>query len=238
MLVLDGDDPEAAAVASGLGVEVARKEPPGPSKAAVLAWAAERLAPTLDSVDAVAVLDVGSRLGEGFFDRLRWPPGADGVQAVLVGAGGGPGAGAALSERVAQGHEDRGREALGWSVRLRGTGFALRPPLLRSVAGRLRTQVEDTEMSLLLTADGARLCLGPADAVVHDVKPERLRDAARQRARWLVGQLALPLRQPGALLRLLVRRPLEGLAFVAELGGRPLSLTVPLRLLVAGGGWS
>ena len=32
---------------------------------------------------------------------------------------------------------------------------------------------------------------------------------------------------------MLVRRPLEGLAFVAEIGGRPLSLTVPLRLGVA-----
>jgi len=234
VLLLDGDDPAAAAAAAALGVEVACKRPPGPSKAAVLAWAAERLGAKLDDADVALVLDVGSQLGPGFFDRLLWPPHADGVQAVLVGGGGGPGAGAALSERVAQRHEDRGREALGWSVRLRGTGFALRPPLLRAVAGRLKTQIEDTEMSLLLVAGGARLCLGPADAVVHDVKPERVRDAARQRARWLVGQIALPLRQPGALLGVLVRRPLEGLAFVAEIGGRPLSLTVPLRLLVAG----
>jgi len=234
VLVLDGDDEEAAAVAGALGVEVVRKEPPGPSKAAVLAWAVGRLAADLEGVEAVVVLDVGSRLGEGFFDRLRWPSGADGVQAVLAGGGVGPGDGASLSERVAQAHEDRGREALGWNVRLRGTGFALRPPLLEAVAGALRTQVEDTEMSLLLGAAGARLALGPADAVVHDVKPGSVRDAARQRARWLVGQLALPLRQPRALLRLLARRPLEGLAFATELGGRPLSLTVPLRLLVAG----
>jgi hypothetical protein len=232
VLVLDGEDPVAASAAAGLGVRAVCKLPPGPSKAAALAWAAEHLTEELASADALFVLDVGSTVSERFFDRLLWVPGADGVQAFLVGTGRGPGASAALSERLAQRHEDRGREALGWSVRLRGTGFALRPALFRAVVSRLRTQIEDTEMSLLLVAAGARLAMGPEDALVFDVKPELLADAARQRARWLAGQLALPVRQAGAWLRLVGRRPLEGLAFMAEVGGRPLSLSVPLRLAV------
>ena len=97
VLVLDGEDPVAAAAAAGLGVRVVCKLPAGPSKAAALAWAAEHLAEELASADALFVLDVGSTVSEGFFERLLWVPGADGVQAFLAGTGRGPGASAALS---------------------------------------------------------------------------------------------------------------------------------------------
>jgi len=233
LLLLDGPDPAAAEVAGRLGVEVVVKEPAGPSKGAVLGWACAHLWEDIERAGAVFVLDVGSTVGPGFFRQLKWAPGADGVQAFLSGTGLGPARTAALSEQIAQRHEDCGREVLGWSVRLRGTGFALTPAAFATIAGRLVTQVEDTEMSLLLAERGTRLVMGPRQAVVFDEKPELVADAARQRARWLAGQLSLPLRQPGALARVLLRSPLEGLGFVAEIAGRPLSLTVPLRLLVA-----
>lgn len=232
VLLLDGPDPTAEAVAGTLGVDVAVKTPAGPSKAAALAWAAAWLGRELDECDAVLVIDVGSTVSPDFFRQFAWPEGVDGVQAVLAGAGSGAGAGAALSERVAQRWMDRGRQALGWSVRLRGTGTALTPAAFRSVAPRLVTSVEDLEASLLLAADGRRLVLGPPDAGVVDEKPHTVAAAARQRARWLLGQLGVVLRRPGALARLIGRRPLEGLAFAVEVVSRPLSLTVLYRLAV------
>jgi cellulose synthase/poly-beta-1,6-N-acetylglucosamine synthase-like glycosyltransferase len=233
LLVLDGEDPVAEEVARRHRVDIVCKTPAGPSKGAVLGWVARVLADDVRASGAVFVLDVGSTLSDGFFDRLRWPSEADGVQAFLSGTGQGPGRTAALSEQFAQRHEDCGREVLGWGVRLRGTGFALKPSAFLAVAGRLVTHVEDIEMSLLLAEGGARAVMGPDDVVVFDEKPERVADAARQRARWLAGQLSLPLRHGLAFVRLVARRPLEGLSFFGEIAGRPLSLTVPLRLAVA-----
>ncbi len=234
VVVLDGADPVATAVAQRWHADIAVKEPAGPTKAATLAWAAERAEGPLTDADWILVLDVGSELDEGFFRRFTIPEGAEGAQAFLRGVGEGPGRAAALSEGLAQRREDCGREALGWTVRLRGTGFALRRDAFRAVAPELRTLVDDLEMSVLLAARGARLVMASSEAVVMDHKPQQCGGAARQRARWLVGQLTLPFRHPRALLRILLRRPFEALGFVGEIAGRPLSLTVPLRLGLAG----
>jgi hypothetical protein len=233
IVVLDGSDPQAQAVCDLLGVETRTKEPAGRSKGAVLRWAAKDLSPELAEVDAVLLLDVGSTLVPNFFSRLRWPAGAAGVQAVLAGNGEGVGAAAAYSEHSAQQWDDRGRETLGWTVRLRGTGTALTPDAFCQVAQRLRTRVEDHEATLLLAAAGARVVLGPPEALVRDEKPARVRDAARQRARWLAGRYAILFRQAGAVLRLICRRPMEGSAFVVEVLSRPFSLTAMLRLAIA-----
>jgi len=233
LLVLDGEDPAAKETARRLGVECVCKRVAGPSKGAVLGWVARTLTSEVEAAEAVFVLDVGSTLSEGFFERLLWASRADGVQAFLSGTGRGPGRSAAVSEQIAQRHEDRGREMLGWGVRIRGTGFALRSAAFLAIADRLVTQVEDLEMSLLLAEIGSPAVMGTEDAVVYDEKPERVADAARQRARWLAGQLSLPIRQARAFIRVLARQPLEGLSFCGEIVGRPLSLTVPLRLVVA-----
>lgn len=232
MLVLDGDDVAAATVAARLGVEVKVKRPAGPSKAAVLAWCARELGSEPDRHDALLVLDVGS-LVDGDFFAVSWPRGADAAQAFLRGGGTGPGRAIALSERRAQEREDAGREALGWAVRLRGTGTALTPEVFRSLMPRLRSAVEDLEASLLLAASGARVVMMPPHAAVADEKPERIGLAAGQRARWLAGRLQVLFCRSRALARLISRRPLEGVAFAAELLGRPLSLTALMRLVLA-----
>ena len=232
VLILDGPDSAAAAVADRLGIAVAEKSPAGPTKGAVLGWAAAALENEITAHDAVLVLDVGSTLAPGFFTALSWPPEAAAVQARLVGRGQGVGEAAALSERMAQRLEDGGRQALGWNVQLRGTGSALTPEAFLSTAPRLVTRVEDKEASLLLAAAGRRTVLGPEAAAVVDDKPEAAAGAARQRSRWLLGQLSLPLRHPRACCRLLARSPFEGLAVLSELGARPFALTVPLRLAV------
>ncbi|MEP0773643.1 MAG: glycosyltransferase family 2 protein [Acidobacteriota bacterium] len=230
VLLLDGPDPAAAACARRLGVEVVVKPAPGPSKAMALVWAAATLEERIRQADAVLLVDVGSRLEEGFFARFAWPAGADAVQAFLCGRGRSVGEAAARSELLAQHREDRGRERLGWAVRLRGTGTAMRPAVALAVLGRLRSAVEDFEMSLLLAAEGYRLQLGPPSPVVLDDKPETVGAAARQRSRWFAGRFSLLYLQPGAWLRLIWRSPLEGSAFLVELFSRPLTLTVPARL--------
>lgn len=239
VLLLDGADTRAAAAAPA-GVRVLVKPNGGPTKAAALAWAGEALREEILQAEAVLLVDVGSRLDTGFFERFAWPVGADAVQAFLAGKGGSVGAAAALSERLAQHREDQGRERLGWRVRLRGTGTAMRPQVFLQVVGRLRSAVEDFELSMLLAADGYRLRLGPPSSMVVDDKPATVGAAARQRARWFAGRLSLLALQPLAWLQLLRRSPLEGVAFFLEIFGRPLTLSVPARLVVGLAllGWS
>lgn len=233
LLLLDGADAAAAAVAAGLGATVLVKEPAGPSKAAALAWLAREHPEIVRAAEAVLVLDVGSRLASGFFQAFWWPDGVAAVQAWLRGTTVGMGTAVALSETSAQRWQDRGREALDWSVRLRGTGTVFAPDAFLKLAPRLRTAVEDTEATLLSAAAGGSTVLSAEGAAVHDVKPERPPDAAGQRARWLLGQIVLLALRAPALLRLTSQRPLEGLAFTAELLSRPLVLSLAGRLALA-----
>lgn len=225
LLLLDGADAIAEEAGRAHGARVVVKEPAGPTKAAALAWLAREHRALIESFDAVLLLDVGSLLKDP--SSMAWPEGADAVQTYLDGGAGG----AADSERHAQSYEDRGREALGWNVRLRGTGSAFRTQTFLDLAPRLVTRCEDLEASLLLHAATIRM----SDAVVIDQKPESIRDTASQRARWLVGRYELLVRRAPEIAKAIAHRPAEGLAFLVEIFGRPLSLTVPLRL--AAGTW-
>src|SRR5436189_26337 len=184
LLLLDGEDDEAAASARENGFAVRVKLPPGPTKAAALAWllsdvataasavtappmaapAARSAAATaegsgrhtlLENVDAILIIDAGSRVKPDFFERFVWPEGADAVQTHLSGV---------------------------------------------------------------------------ADAPTHG------NAAASQRARWLLGRYELLLRRGGTFASIMAKHPLEGAALFAEIFGRPLSLTVPLRVLA--GAWA
>lgn len=225
VLLIDGADPEAEAAGRSLGATVLVKEPAGPTKAAALAWLAREHRPMIEAASGVLLLDVGSALEPAFFDHFSWPDGVDALQAYLHGGRGG----AADSERLAQYDEDRGREAMGWNVRLRGTGTAFRPQVFLDVVPRLTTRVEDFEASLLLHR--AKLRMADPAAVVRDAKPASVHEAASQRARWIAGRYELLLRRGGEIARWIARRPFEGTAFLLEMFGRPLSLTVPLRFV-------
>lgn len=232
VVLLDGDDAEGEEIAVGLGCVSLVKRPAGPSKAAALRWFAHHHRDRLRLCDAVLLLDVGSRLPVDFFERFRWPAHADAVQAFLRGSGTGAGDAAALSENLAQSREDVGRESLGWSVRLRGTGMAVLPSVFERLFLRVVTQVEDMEASLLVIADGFVSRMTPENCYVLDEKPLSVTSAAVQRARWLVGKLQI-VRQSPAIVRALIRHPVEALGFAAEIFGRPLALSVPFRAVIA-----
>ena len=221
LLLLDGHDEVAEAAARALGAQIVVKEPAGPTKAAALASLAREHRALIESFDVVLLLDVGSTLTPSFFDSFNWPADADAVQTILEGGT----SAAADSERHAQSVEDHGRQNLGWNVRLRGTGSAFRAQTFLELAPQLVTRCEDLEASLLLHASKIRM----SDAVVIDEKPESVRDAASQRARWLVGRYELLFRRAPQLAEAIAHKPTENLAFLAEIFGRPLSLTVPLR---------
>ncbi len=233
LVVIDGADAVAAEHAKRLGADVLEKHPAGPTKGALLRWVAQNHRDRVEQADAVLLVDVGSALAPAFFDSFRWDAGSDAMQARLRGGGEGAGEAALVSESLAQAGEDEGRQILGWNVRLRGTGTALTPEAFLALVPRLATQVEDLEASLLLAADGMRITLARPEAFVTDVKPSSVRDAAVQRARWFAGKLEVFIRHAPSLYSLIARKPLEGIAFVCEMLGRPLALTVPLRLIAS-----
>jgi len=209
------------------------KEPSGPTKAAALDWLARTVGDRLLDADAVLVLDVGSTLTDRFFDDFGWPAGCDAVQARLSGVGSGVGIAAAASEHDAQLHEDRGRQSLGWSARLRGTGSAYRPSTFLDISMHLRTRIEDLEATLLMIGKRQRVALGGPTAIVHDDKPLTIYSAASQRARWLLGRYELLFKRRRDFRRAFTVRPLESTALFFEIFGRPLSLSVPFRGIVA-----
>lgn len=226
LLLLDGEDPAIEELARTNGVKVVVKMPGGPSKAAALQWLVREHRALLEPYACVMILDAGSRLTPEF--ALQWPDDASALQTYLQGSSDGVGAAASASEQFAQGAEDRGREALGWNVRLRGSGSAFRTQTFLELMPRLGTRVEDLEATLLMTADDAKIRM--TDASLLDDKPTAVRAAASQRSRWLVGRYELLVRRAPAFAKAIARHPLEGLAFFVEIFGRPLSLTVPLRL--------
>jgi cellulose synthase/poly-beta-1,6-N-acetylglucosamine synthase-like glycosyltransferase len=230
LLLLDGDDAAAENTALASGARVVVKRPAGPSKAAALAWLAREHRELIATFDVVLIVDAGSRFAPRFFEHFAWPNDAASAQTYLSGTSDGVGAAAAASESIAQSGEDRGREALGWNVRLRGTGSAFRSDVFLELMPRLDTRVEDLEATLLLTADGERVRMLAPEAIVLDDKPGAVAAAASQRARWLLGRYELLVRRAPAFARVIAKRPAEGLAFFVEIFGRPLSLTAPLRL--------
>ena len=233
LLLLDGADPIADTVGRELGADVVTKEAAGPTKAAALAWLVAHHKERLLANDAVLLLDVGSTMSESFFDRLEWPEGCAALQTRLRGSGSGVGEAVAASETHAQLDEDRGRQVLGWSVRLRGTGSAFRPDAFIAIAPRLRTRVEDLESTLMIMARGERVALGGEDAFVVDEKPTSVHSAASQRARWLLGRYEVLFKRAGDFGRAFVRKPAETTALFFEIFGRPLSLTVLFRVIVS-----
>ena len=191
-VIADNCTDATAEVARAAGARVYERREGPSGKGAALAWFAEVAAEELRAFDLVVILDADSRLADGFVPAMAevFAQGAVAAQGFVcpVGADRSPtSALAAYSELLSQQIGDKIRARLGWTVPLRGTGMAFRPDLLRQAVERLRTQVEDVEMSLWLGRCGVRVHFVPG-AVVYDPKPTGAGKAVRQRARWLYGQ--------------------------------------------------
>lgn len=93
----------------------------------------------------------------------------------------------AYSEIISQKLKDNIRSKFNWSCILRGTGMVIDKEIFKQYIPLCKTQIEDTELSILLVRDGIKINYIP-DAIINDPKPLNIQKASSQRARWLFGQ--------------------------------------------------
>jgi cellulose synthase/poly-beta-1,6-N-acetylglucosamine synthase-like glycosyltransferase len=250
VVILDGEDAEAARRVRGAGFEALVKMPPGPSKGTALAFATAHLTRTdperLDAADFVVVLDADTRLPQGWLRSLRAPAGTEVFQLPVLPERT-PAAGAArveaLSLAIATRVEDMVRDARAWPVRLRGKAMGFSPQAWRSGPARAsRTLVEDSEVTLTLLASGFRIRALPGPAALEEPAAGS-GSMAHPRARWFAGHIHLLAVGSRDLLAAARRSPLGTLALAADLFLRPRALVLAFlaataasaAALVAGG---
>jgi cellulose synthase/poly-beta-1,6-N-acetylglucosamine synthase-like glycosyltransferase len=117
----------------------------------------------------------------------------------------------------------RPREALGLSTTITGSGWFIRPELLRRYSQGSWTMTEDLELSARLVAGGHRVA-HIASAQIACGEPRSLKDSFQQRSRWVRGHIGVV---RGRWLPL-VFAGLRGNPRAADLA---LYLIVPTRML-------
>ena len=237
-VVADHCHDATAAVARRLGAAVHVREARHGSagKGQALRWWLDQTAGTHDGDRPVVILDADSLPAQGFFEamRHRLASGQPAVQALIEPAlrtETAIGSLAAYSEIVEQRVFDRARAAVGWPVRVRGTGMAFSRPLLERAAAGLSTLVEDVELTLILGAWGVSISLA-LETSVGDPKPPDSAGAIRQRARWLRGQLHASRAHAREIGRLLLRGP-AGWSLLSSALLKPKSFFLPFKAGVA-----
>jgi hypothetical protein len=234
IVIADNCTDATAARAAAAGATVWERDAPDDrGKGQALAWALERVWRERPGTDAIAMVDADCLASPGFLTacdrRLR--NGARAVQADY--AVGNPAAstasalryaGFALMHRV----RPRGKERLGVSAGLFGTGMAFRAGLLRECPWESFSVTEDAEYHLRLVEAGERVRYA-GDARVTSPMPTTDRGASEQQMRWESGNAALARRAAGRLVCAGVRdRDRERLHAGVE------QLVPPQTLLLAG----
>jgi cellulose synthase/poly-beta-1,6-N-acetylglucosamine synthase-like glycosyltransferase len=186
-----GDDTETKAKSAGANVLIRNGDSPG-GKGDALSWFVKEHRSSLKNFSRLVILDADSKIEPDFLDRVKENITNDCavVQCFVhpeFESNSPIGKLAALSEFHDQYISDGIRTALGWPVRLRGTGMIIKPDLLFELDGQLNTNVEDIALSLIFASNGIRV-KRLDQAVVLDPKPPSMDAAARQRARWFRGQ--------------------------------------------------
>ena len=232
----DGSADGPARVARAAGAQVARRARPAGSKGQALRWWAAGAGAHVDGTWGVLVLDADSRPGADCVAQLRAA-----LQAGIVAgqalvqpvdyAGGVLRELGACSELMEQLLDDTRRAARGWPVRLRGTGMLLRGDVFAAAVRRLCTRIEDVELTLFVAAAGHGIAALHA-AQVLDPKPASSRDAARQRARWLRGQVRVLRMHWRVVLAVAARGP-GGWSLLGSVLAKPRSVLVACKLLAA-----
>jgi cellulose synthase/poly-beta-1,6-N-acetylglucosamine synthase-like glycosyltransferase len=185
--------------------------------------------------DAVVMLDADSVIAPGFFDACEQAlgAGADAVQARSESKRGRTlAAEASLAAFALQGITlPRGRDRLRLSVRLRGTGMAIRRPL--ALAHRFRAPAsEDLVFTLDLILDGTR-CRHVDAARLRSEGESSWSTFGGQKVRYEAGRMAAARAYvPRLLARVIHRRDFASLEAAWFLATPPFALAV-LSLLVA-----
>jgi cellulose synthase/poly-beta-1,6-N-acetylglucosamine synthase-like glycosyltransferase len=235
-VVADHCTDETTIEAARAGAYVACRDDGRLGKGAVIDWWLAHHEDVWRSATAVIILDADSRIAP---DSLRAlgnaiAAGADAAQAFIapraqIVAGRLAGWSEVLMQRI----DDEARRRMTWPVPLRGTGMAIRAPLLAQLAPRLHTLAEDLELDAILAARRARVDFVP-EAIVWDPKPNQSAGVSRQRARWLQGQFQVMRDYWRELLKALATSGAGAWMLIWLLFLRPKVAFIGLRAMAAG----
>ncbi|MBI4564509.1 MAG: glycosyltransferase [Planctomycetes bacterium] len=241
-VIADRCDDDTAAQARRVGAHVYERTDGPPGKGAAIAWFLEAAAADLADVEALIILDADSRPRPGAVEALERAlasraAAAQGFVQPVPEFSSLPSLWAAYSEWISQRLGDRFRKAMKWCVPLRGTGMAIRMEVLREAAPRLRTSVEDLELTLLVARRGVSIEFVP-EAVVEDPKPLRTRGFVRQRARWLQGLREALWRHAGTVVRLVLTGGPGAWALLAALFLKPKAFWLAAKVATMAAAWT
>lgn len=191
-----------AATAAAAGVRVLVRSEGGRGKGAALRWALDALAARED-FDVVVVLDADCIPSANLLDAIerRMRAGARIVQTDYAVSNADASAAAALRHAaflLINTLRPMGKQALGLSAGLRGTGMAFHRDVIRRHGWLTSTLVEDHEQHCRLVAGGERVTFA-AEASVRSPMPTTLRGSRSQQLRWESGRWPL-LRRWGTVL--------------------------------------
>jgi 1,2-diacylglycerol 3-beta-glucosyltransferase len=196
VVIADNCADGTAAVARAAGAEVwEREDPIQRGKGFAVAWALDRLLGPAAEVDAVVLVDadcvVSANLLSAVAERLRG--GAEALQVDYLAAN--PEASPVSALRfaafaLADTVRFLGKQRLGLSCGLVGTGMAFTTATLRESPWTTTGLVEDGEYHMRLVLNGVRTEFVP-DAWVSQAVPTTLRASAGQQERWEKGRLDL-----------------------------------------------
>ncbi len=236
-VIADNCTDDTADLAREAGAEVFIRQQDHPhGKGAAISWFVQNYPDKLADYAYLVILDADSRIHPDFIELLE----KNLIQEVDVGQcylaptdyeGSPLSKLIALSEIVEQTVFDRIRAALGWSVRLRGTGMVFRPRVLCEAGGRIDTEVEDIALSLLMV-EKRLIVKSFFEVPVYDPKPSGITAASRQRARWFRGQW-LALWNYRKLIWKILGKGLNGWSVIASLFLKPRWLKLTLMIILA-----
>jgi hypothetical protein len=198
-------DATATIAREGGATVLERHDPSHRGKGHALNWVLDRLGERNERPDAIAIVDAdcepSPNLLQSFDARLR--DGASAVQARYSVAN--PGASAQASLRFAafalmNTVRPLGKDRLGLSCGLLGTGMAFERALLARHRFAPDSLVEDTDLHLRLVAAGERVVFAPEASVLSPM-PTGARASRAQQSRWEGGRIDLVRHWTKPLLR-------------------------------------
>jgi|SRR5579884_2788296 len=235
IVIADNCSDQTAAAARRSGAEVwERSDPLHRGKGHALAWAFDRVLKD-DSIRAVCVIDADCIPSRNLLSAMagRIEAGADAVQARYLVSNPERSAGTALrwaGFALFNVVRPLGRDRLGLSSGLLGTGMAFSRRLLARSPWQAFSFAEDREQHMRWVLDGARVAFAP-EAEVYSPSPAGPAGIQAQERRWESGRLGLAARlTPKLLLRSVRRRSLLALDAALEPILPPQSLLLAINL--------
>ena len=231
VVVADNCSDPTAKLAREAGAETwERDDPSDPGKGQALAWALDRLRDEGEATDAVVIVDADCVPSPNLLERLaaHLAAGADGAQARLAIADPEASTAAALRSgayTLMNYVRPLGKEALGLSAGLQGTGMAFSTRTLAEIPWGSFSLIEDREYHLQMIEAGRRVRF-VADAEIRTPAPPSRSGADTQETRWDAGNLHLARTWLPRLLR-------EGDAGPRQRFGAALDLIVPPQAVVS-----